>query len=284
MLTCGLSFVGLTGIVRHIGTDLPAAQQAFLRFAFGVVILLPQLAPMLRAGFPPGAMRLFAGRGVIHVLAVILWFFAMARLPVAEVTAIGYLNPVVVMLGGALVFGERLTGARLATVAVALIGAAVILRPGMRELGAGQAAQVAASVCFAGSYLYAKRLSGMLPAATVVAVLSLTSTLGLLPFAVWVWKPLSLGQAGLLAGTAVLGTFAHYCMTRAFAAAPLAVTQPVTFLQIVWASLLGALVFGEAVDPWVIVGGVVIIGAISLSTLAEARAAAQRRAALLPEV
>ena len=73
-------------------------------------------------------------------------------------------------------------------------------------------------------------------------------------------------------------------MTRAFAAAPLAVTQPVTFLQIVWASLLGALVFGEAVDPWVIVGGVVIIGAISLSTLVEARAAAQRRAALLPEV
>lgn len=284
MLICGLSFVGLTGIVRHIGTDLPAAQQAFLRFAFGVVILLPQLAPMLRAGFPPGAMRLFAGRGVVHVAAVILWFYAMARLPVAEVTAIGYLNPVVVMLGGALVFGERLTGARIATVAVALIGAAVILRPGLRDLGAGQAAQVAASVCFAGSYLYAKRLSGMLPAASVVAVLSLTSTLGLLPFAIWVWQPLSLEQAALLAGTAVLGTFAHYCMTRAFAAAPLAVTQPVTFLQIVWASLLGALVFGEAVDPWVIVGGVAIIGAISLSTLGEARAAAQRRSALLPEV
>ena len=284
MLICGLSFVGLTGIVRHIGTDLPAAQQAFLRFAFGVVILLPQLAPMLRAGFPPGAMRLFAGRGVVHVAAVILWFYAMARLPVAEVTAIGYLNPVVVMLGGALVFGERLTGGRMATVAVALIGAAVILRPGLRDLGAGQAAQVAASVCFAGSYLYAKRLSGMLSAATVVAVLSLTSTLGLLPFAIWVWQPLSLEQAALLAGTAVLGTFAHYCMTRAFAAAPLAVTQPVTFLQIVWASLLGALVFGEAVDPWVIVGGVAIIGAISLSTLGEARAAAQRRAALLPEV
>lgn len=284
MLICGLSFVGLTGIVRHIGTDLPAAQQAFLRFAFGVVILLPQLAPMLRAGFPPGAMRLFAGRGVVHVAAVILWFYAMARLPVAEVTAIGYLNPVVVMLGGALVFGERLTRARMATVAVALIGAAVILRPGLRDLGAGQAAQVAASVCFAGSYLYAKRLSGMLPAASVVAVLSLTSTLGLLPFAIWVWQPLSLEQAALLAGTAVLGTFAHYCMTRAFAAAPLAVTQPVTFLQIVWASMLGALVFGEAVDPWVIVGGVAIIGAISLSTLGEARAAAQRRAALLPEV
>jgi len=54
-----------------------------------------------------------------------------------------------------------------------------------------------------------------------------------------VWQPVSGAQAALLAGTAVLGTAAHYAMTRAFAAAPLAVTQPVTFLQIVWATLLG---------------------------------------------
>lgn len=282
MLTCGLSFVGVTGIVRYIGTDLPAAQQAFLRFAFGVVLLAPSLGPMLRAGFPPGALRLFGWRGVVHVAAVILWFYAMARLPVAEVTAIGYLNPVGVMLGGALVFGERLGRARIATVLVALIGAAVILRPGLRELGSGQAAQVAASCFFAASYLFAKRLSGMMPAGTVVAMLSLTSTVGLLPFALVVWQPVSLLQLALLAGTAVLGTFAHYCMTRAFAAAPLAVTQPVTFLQIVWATLLGALVFGEGVDLWVIVGGSLIIAAISLSTWAEARSAA--RAALLPEV
>ena len=52
----------------------------------------------------------------------------------------------------------------------------------------------------------------------------------------------------MLAGTAALGSYAHYAMTRAFAAAPLAVTQPVTFLQIVWASLLGWAAFGEAVD------------------------------------
>lgn len=288
MLACGLSFVGVTGIVRYIGTDLPAAQQAFLRFAFGVGLLVPRLAPMLRAGFPPGALRLFGWRGVVHVAAVILWFYAMARLPVAEVTAIGYLNPVVVMLGGVLVFGERLTRARIATVAVALIGAAVILRPGLRELGSGQAAQVGAAFCFAASYLFAKRLAGGMPAGTVVVMLSLTSTLGLAPFALWVWQPVSLLQLALLAGTAVLGTLAHYCMTRAFAAAPLAVTQPVTFLQIVWATLLGALVFAEAVDPWVIAGGAAIILAISLSTWAEARAAARAavlgRAPLLPEV
>lgn len=272
MLACGLSFVGVTGIVRYIGTDLPAAQSAFLRFGFGVALIAPWLVPMLRAGFAPGVWQMFAWRGAVHVAAVILWFYAMARLPVAEVTAIGYLNPVLVMLGGVLVFGERLSGARIAAALVALIGAAVILRPGLRDVSDGHLAQIGAAICFAGSYLFAKRLAGKLPASVVVAMLSLIAAVGLLPFAIAVWQPVSLLQAGLLAGTAVLGTFAHYAMTRAFAAAPLAVTQPVTFLQIVWASALGSLVFGEPVDGYVLSGAGMIIAAISLATWREARA------------
>jgi len=282
MLACGLCFVGLTGIVRFIGTDLPAAQQAFLRFAFGVPLLIPVLVRLARVGMPRAAWRLFGARGAVHVVAVIFWFYAMARLPVAEVTAIGYLNPVVVMLGGVVVFGERLGRLRMITVVVALIGAVVVLRPGMRELSSGHMAQVIAAIFFAGSYLFAKRLSALVPAGLVVAMLSLTVTVGLLPFALAVWQPVEALQAGLLAGTAVLGTAAHYCMTRAFAAAPLAVTQPVTFLQIVWATLLGVLVFGEAVDPWVLIGSAMILGAVSISTFTEWRAS--RSAALVPDV
>lgn len=271
MLSCGLAFVGLTGIVRYIGTDLPASQQAFLRFAFGLVFLAPALVGLLRQGVPKGALRLVAMRGVVHVVAVSCWFFAMARLPVAEVTAIGYLNPVLVMLGGALVFGERLTATRIASVLIALAGAAVILRPGLREIGAGQLAQLTAATFFACSYLFGRKLSRILPASGVVALLSVTSTLGLLPLALWSWQPPSGQQLAMLAGTAALGSYAHYAMTRAFAAAPLAVTQPVTFLQIVWASLLGWLVFGEAVDIWVILGAATIILAIALSTFSESR-------------
>ena len=70
---------------------------------------------------------------------------------------------------------------------------------------------------------------------------------------------------------AVIATAGHYFMTRAFQAAPLTVTQPVTFLQLVWATLLGSLVFGEAVDPYVLIGGGMIIGAISYITWREAR-------------
>lgn len=270
MLATGLCFVGVTGIVRYLGTELPAAQSAFLRFGWGVVFLIPTLAPMLRAGFPAGALRLFGWRGGLHTAAVVCWFYAMARIPVAEVTAIGYLNPVLVTVGAALFFGETLALRRVLAVCVALVGALVVLRPGLREVTSGHLSQLAAATFFAGSYLIAKRLSQTMPASTIVAMMSLSVTVALAPFALWVWVPVSGAQLLWLALVAAFATGGHYCMTRAFRAAPLAVTQPVTFLQLVWATLLGALVFGEGVDPMVLLGGAIIIGAISYITWREA--------------
>ena len=272
MLASGLCFVGVTGIVRYLGTDLPAAQSAFIRFGFGVVFLVPALIGLWRIGLPAGAGWLFVGRGLVHAAAVVCWFYAMARLPVAEVTAIGYLNPVLVSVIGALLFGEGLTRRRIGVLGVALVGAVIVLRPGLREVTGGHLAQLSAAVFFAGSYLIAKRLSQFVPAGAVVAVLSVCVTLALLPMAVWVWVPVSMAQLGWLAVVAAFATGGHYCMSRAFAAAPLAVTQPVVFLQLVWATALGALMFGERVDPYVILGGAVIIGAISWLTWREAHA------------
>ncbi|MCU0816359.1 MAG: DMT family transporter [Cypionkella sp.] len=270
MLASGLSFVGVTGIVRSLGTEIPAAQSAFIRFAWGVLFLLPSLWGVLRAGIPLPILRLHLGRGVLHVAAVICWFYAMARIPVAEVTAIGYLNPVLLTLGTALFLGEKLAVRRLAAIGVALIGALIVLRPGLRELGDGHLAQVGAACFFAGSYLFAKRLSQLVGAGQAVAVLSLLVTLGLAPLAWIVWVPVSLEQVLWLALVAVCATTGHYCMSRAFAVAPVAVTQPVVFLQLVWATALGALVFAEPVDPFVILGGAVIVGAVSYITWREA--------------
>jgi drug/metabolite transporter (DMT)-like permease len=270
MLLTTLAFVGVNGIVRHLGTEVPAAQAAFIRFGFGLVILAPALWG-LRTGLPPGTLALFGWRGALHVAAVIFWFWAMARVPVAEMAAIGFLNPVIVLVIAGVMLGEGLGRGRLVTILVALIGALVVLRPGLREVTPGHLAQLAATICFAVSYIFAKRLSGLAPASTVVAVLSVTVAVGLAPIALWVWEPVTGRQLLWLAVVAGLATLGHYAMTRAFRAAPLAVTQPVTFLQILWAALLGAAVFNEAVDGFVILGGALIVAAVSLNTWAEAR-------------
>ena len=158
---------------------------------------------------------------------------------------------------------------------VALIGALIVLRPGLREMDPGHLSQVGASVCFGISYLIAKQLAERVPATVVVAMMSLTVSIGLAPLALMDWVPPTWGQIAWLGLVAVFATAGHYSMTRAFAAAPLTVTQPVTFLQLVWASLLGVLVFAEPVDGWVLLGGGIMIGAISYITWREARVRAR---------
>lgn len=269
MLASGLSFVGVNGIVRALGTDLPSSQSAFIRFAFGVLFLLPVLPGIWRQGLPQGAWPLIWWRGAVHVGAVLFWFYAMARIPLAHVTAIGYLNPVILVIAGTLFMGEVMTKRRMLALGVALCGTLVVLRPGVEAVQTGHLAQMAAAVCFAGSYLFAKRLSAFVPASVVVAMLSVTVTIGLLPLALWQWVPVPPLHLAGLAVVALLATAGHYLMTRAFEAAPFAVTQPVIFLQLVWATLVGWLVFDEAVDPWVMLGGGLIIGAISWVTWAE---------------
>ena len=270
MVFTGLMFVAVTAVVKHIGSDVPAAQAAFLRYVLGLVFLLPMIKPILSAHLTRRQKKLFWVRGATHTLAVILWFFAMARIPIAEVTAMNYLSPVYVSVGAALFLGEKLPPRRLAAVIIALIGAMIILRPGMKEVEIGHIAMLGTAVFFAAGYLIAKQLSGEVSAPVVVGMLSITVTVGLAPFAAAVWVTPTLEQIGWLFLVACFATAGHYSMTLAFAAAPLTVTQPVTFLQLVWAVLLGAVVFGEAADGWVIFGGAVIMASVTFITWREA--------------
>ncbi|MEM1077415.1 MAG: DMT family transporter [Pseudomonadota bacterium] len=281
MICTGLCFVAVTALVKSIGGAVPAAQAAFLRYILGLVFVLPVLGTLLRTRIPRRDLGIFAARGVVHTGAVICWFFAMTQIPIAEVTAMNYFSPVYVTIGAALFLGERMAFRRIAAICVALIGALIILRPGFRELSPGHFAMLGTALGFAISYLLAKRLVADVSPSLVVAGLSITVSLGLAPFALAVWVTPSLLQLAVLFGVACFATLGHYTMTLAFQAAPLSVTQPVTFLQLIWATALGALVFGEAADTFVVLGGGLIVAAISFLSWREARL---RKAGITPSV
>ncbi len=270
MLLTGLCFVAVNVIVKSVGTALPAPESAFLRFVAGLVLLAPVLPRLLQSRFSRKAWLMFGARGAFHTLAVMSWFYAMARIPLAEATAMSYMSPVYVTLGAALLLGERLAVRRLLAVAAALVGVVIILRPGFRELSPGHYAQLFATLSFAASFLVAKRLSSEASPSIIIAILAISVTIGLAPFAFAVWVTPTPTQAAWLGLVAVFATAGHYCMARAFAVAPISVTQPVTFLQIVWAVLFGVLLFGEPVDFWVLLGGGVIIAAVSFIAWREA--------------
>jgi len=270
MIITGLCFVAVTASVKMVGDDVPATQSAFLRYALGLVFLIPMWPAMRAATLDRRAWTLFTLRGLAHSVAVILWFFAMARIPIADVTALNYLNPIYVILLAVVLLDERLGPWRIGAVAVAFLGTLVIVRPGFREVDIGHMAMLFTAVAMATSYFLAKILSARASAPVVVFMLSVIVPVVLAPFAWVVWVPIGWGDLFWLFLTAVFATAGHYTMTLAFGAAPLTVTQPVTFLQLVWATLLGVLVFGEPVDGFVILGGAMIITAISIVTWREA--------------
>ncbi|MEO1107515.1 MAG: DMT family transporter [Pseudomonadota bacterium] len=270
MFAAGLSFVVMTALVKSLGSTMDPIQAAFLRYVLGLVFLLPALRLILTTHLSKRDLALFGLRGVIHGGAVMLWFYAMTQIPLAEVTAMNYMTPVYVTLGAALFLGEKLAFRRIAAILVALIGVLIILRPGFREVSPGHVAMLGTALTLGGSYLLAKLLVRNIPPSVVVAHLSIWVTLVLIPFAIAVWSPPSLRDIGVLFLVASFATAGHYFMTLALQAAPVAVTQPVTFLQLIWATVLGALVFSEPIDIWVVAGGTLILAAVSFISWREA--------------
>ncbi|OIQ24549.1 MAG: EamA family transporter [Alphaproteobacteria bacterium MedPE-SWcel] len=270
MLVTGLNFVAVTALVKYLGPRIPPAESAFLRYLLGLVFLLPMIGSLRRVQWTPGLWGLVVTRGALHSIGVLMWFYAMIRIPLAEVTAMNYLSPIYVTLGAALFMGEKLALRRIAAIGVALLGVVVILRPGFREISPGHLAMLVTGFTFGISYLLAKTLVGRTNPTFVVAMLSIWVTIGLAPFALAHWVTPTLAELAILFAVACFATAGHYTMTLAFAAAPLTVTQPVTFLQLLWATLLGALAFGEGIDLWVVIGGTMILGAVSFMTWREA--------------
>ncbi|ABG31623.1 EamA/RhaT family transporter [Roseobacter denitrificans] len=270
MLVTGICFISVTALVKFMGTGLPPAQMAFLRYLLGLVFLIPAIGALRAAHLTPRQWKLFGFRGVIHGLGVISWFYAMTRIPLADVTAMNYLAPIYVTIGAAVFLGEKLAFRRIAAVVMALIGAFIILRPGFRDISSGHFAMLFTALAFGASYLTAKVTADEVKPSVVVAMLSIFVTIVLAPFALINWVTPTLWELFLLFCIACCAVAGHYTMTLAFAAAPVTVTQPVTFTQLIWAVLLGYFAFGEAVDIWVVIGGVVILSSVTFITWREA--------------
>lgn len=275
MLMTGLCFVGVTIVVRYIGTRIPAPEAAFIRYAFGTLLLLPVIIQLIKGEAKINSWRIMLARGILHGVGVILWFYAMARIPIAEVTALGYITPVFITIGAAMFLGEKLQIRRIMAIFFGLLGVMIILRPGISEISSGQIAQLIAAPLFAASMLMAKRMTSNESLWVIVTGLSIVCTLTLLPPALANWVTPNFTEVFLLALAAIFATMGHYTMTQAFNLAPISVLQPISFLQLLWATLFGVILFGESIDIYVVIGGTVLV--ISTSYIAYRESVANRR-------
>ena len=107
MLLTGTLFVGVVVAVRYLGTEMHPIQAAFIRYCFGIILILPSLTRMGVLSLNPQRIGFHGLRGLIHSGGVMLWFFAMTRIPIAEITALGFTTPIFATLGATFFLGER---------------------------------------------------------------------------------------------------------------------------------------------------------------------------------
>mgnify|MGYP005987843505 FL=1 len=259
MVLTTILFVGVTATVRYLEGEVPAPQAAFLRYAIGTLLLTPSLITLIKIKPNKPLMSKFLLRGLVHSFGVTLWFYAMSVMPVAEVTAIGFLTYIFVSIGACIFLKEKLHKHRITAVIISFLGALIILRPGFKVIESGQLGMLMATVVFTASYLIAKLVSKERSSSEIVAMLSIFTTIFLIPSAIYSWEPISIEALLILAFTALIATIGRITMTQAIKAAPMVVTQPILFLQLVWASMVGLFLFDEQFDLYVIIGGTIIM-------------------------
>lgn len=216
-------------------------------------------------------LGLHALRNLCHFTGQNLWFFALTAIPLAQVFALEFTSPLWAILLSALLLGERITKARALAGVLGFIGILIVARPSADTLSVGQIAAAVAAIGFAGSAVFTRLLTR---SETITCVLfyltAMQAVMGLI--AAGYDGDIALPSAGAtpwLVLIALAGLLAHFCMTTALKLAPASVVMPVDFLRLPLIAVLGLLVYGEALDLWVLVGAAIIFTANSINIRAE---------------
>ena len=268
----GLLFVLLNTLMRGLALQLDPFQTQFLRYAAGLAVLLPLVARSGFAAYRPKNIGGQFGRGAVHTFGLCLWFLAVPHIGLADTTAIGFTGPIFIMIGAVLVFHEPMRWERWAAALFGFAGVLLVVAPGLTGSGGlYPLVMLASAPVFAASFLITKALTRYERPTVIIVWQSITVTVFSLPLALlhWQWPTAAQSLSFLVCG--ILGSAGHYCLTRSFSIADISATQSVKFLDLVWASALGWLVFAESPSQWTVVGGAVICASTLWIARREAR-------------
>jgi drug/metabolite transporter (DMT)-like permease len=265
MAATGVLFIVLNALMKKLSHEMDPWLVGFLRYSIGAVVMLASTLRFgLRAMWPrqPGLQIV---RGAFHAGGMMLWFAALPLVTLAELTAIGFSGPLYICIGAVLFLNERMTGARWAAVLLGFFGVLLVVHPfdGQSFTGVsfGMLLMLASSPVFAASFLIAKVLTRRERTDVMVLWQHVLVSAFLVPFALGFWSPPDAAQWAVLIFCGFVGAAGHYCMTRAFGVADISAVQTVRFLELIWAALLGFVLFGTLPTGWTVAGGVVILAA-----------------------
>ena len=277
-LFMSIAMVGFTAndsMTKAVSATMNMGQVMLLRGLFATVLILLLAWSRGALANPRQALHpLVALRSASEALATIAFLIALAHIPLATTSAVLQALPLAVTMGAAIAFGEQVRWRRWAAIAVGFTGVLIIVRPGNDGFNA-YALWALASVFFCTVRdLATKRLPESIPS---LLVSSVTAALVMVCGAFLVgpmggWSPVSVESLGLLALAAVLLLIGYQCIIMAMRIAEISYVAPFRYTALLWAILLGYLVFGDVPDGPMILGAAIVV-ASGLYTLYRERVA-----------
>ena len=210
-------------------------------------------------------------RNIVHFTAQNLWFWSLTMIPLAQVFALEFTSPLWVILLSPLFLGERLTLSKLAAAGLGFAGILIVARPDISNLSPGVLAAAGSALGFAATSILTKRLTRDEAIITILFWLTaFQAVFGILAATYdgqvnWPTAE-TLPWLGLIG---VCGVLAHLSLTSALTLAPASFVMPIDFIRLPLIAVIGAMAYGEAIDPFVLGGGVVIFLGIWISIRAE---------------
>lgn len=272
-LISALMFAVMSALVRWLSETVSVGQIVFYRSAFAILPVVViyawrrELMAAVRTNRPLGHV----GRGLISVGGMYLNFAALARLPLAEATALSFAAPLITVALAALLLKERVRIYRWSAVGVGFAGVIVMLLPhldftqftanGATAGALGALFAIAAAVCNAGSVIQTRRLTDTETTSSIVFYFSLICAIAGLATYPLGWQSTSGWQLAALISTGILGGLAHLLLTESYRYAPASLVAPFDYTAILWAFVLGYVAFGEVPTPIVFIGAAIVVGA-----------------------
>jgi drug/metabolite transporter (DMT)-like permease len=256
-------------------------QTAFFRAFFSVLMLLPL---MLNGRVRPWHSTRIHGhfwRTFMGTVSMVLGFYAVSMLPLADATALGFSQPLFSVCVAALVLREKVRWRRWSATIVGFIGVLVMVRPGAGSLQPGALIALANALTVALSILLVRRLSNSESPLMILTQFAIWSTLLLALPAIWVWRWPDAWGWTLAVGVSASATVGQYFWVQAFKAGEMSAVAPFEYLRLPFAVFMGWLIWGQMPEIWTYVGAAIVIASALYIAQREHQLARERRRAAL---
>lgn len=263
-------------IVRHIGNDIHVFEIIFFRGVFGVIVLTPLLHKSWQTHLFPNRPWLNLLCGSIAFLSSVSFFFAALYVPLADIMAFLFARPISAGIVAAIVLGEAITRSRILAILLGVVGALIVVRPGLVEFNPGYLF-VLGTLAFRSWNPINRRVLSKVEHPDTIAVWNIFIFVpyGLI-LTVFVWTAPTLVQLGWMAIIGVLETYNQRCIARAYRKGDAIIVTGLQYTRLPVAALAGFAFFSEVPDVWIWVGAAVI--AVAATILARGEMISAREA------